>query len=289
MTLKIPIPRKPNARFNFKPRGLKGFFAQVPSPPLPVRNTPFGTAGMCSFFVNAPRQPLPAKSIFPQFVMRQNGCTGCAHPCGRRGLGQDDGDFGSFGSDPISVDPTSGTLSGIGTTTAYEGPGLITSPAPSLITPSGQGDLSNLGLITTPETGTVTAAGQGDLSSGGFLTTSPVLGGTSGTAVTVPMSKVAPILAENAAEGISSVAPGVTGAISAATLTAAQLAALQQNPNLTGAQLQALAPPSGVSQWLAAKNSIFPSETNGSVLMVAGVLGVAGLIFANIASGKKRR
>jgi hypothetical protein len=103
------------------------------------------------------------------------------------------------------------------------------------------------------------------------------------------MSQIAPILAENATEGISSIAPSVTSAVGAATLTAAQLSALQANPNLTAAQLQALAAPSGFSQWLSAKSTMFPNETNGSLLVIGGVLGLAGLVFASIAGGKKRR
>jgi len=275
MTLKIPVPKNPHRPFSYPKRGLRGFFAQVPKTPLPA-SSPFTASGLCGFFINAGPQALPAKSIFPQFVMRQNGsqCGACARPCGaRRGMGQDDGgDFGT-GSYPTSISDL--------------GPGLEPTPITGEVTGANQGlDLSSL-LYTSPTTPTVTAANQGDLSSG-FLTSAPVLGGSSAP-TTVPMSQIAPILAENATEGISSIAPSVTSAVGAATLTAAQLSALQANPNLTAAQLQALAAPSGFSQWLSAKSTMFPNETNGSLLVIGGVLGLAGLVFASIAGGKKRR
>ena len=289
MTLKIPIPRKPNAPFAFKPRGLSGFFAKVPQAPLPSGRSPFGVSGLCGFYVNMGQAPvLPAKSIFPQFVKRQNGgqCSSCQRPCGsRRGLGDDSTDFGSFGSDQVSVDPSTGLFAGTDTYTPTTTSELELSPIPT--------DLVGQSGITAPPTTPAVAGDEWMVNSSGNWVQAPTSQvnaylGTS-SAKTASPAVVASRLAENAAEGISSVASGATSGVTSAVLSAAQLAALKANPNLTTAQLQALAPPSGVSQWLAQKSTMFPSETNGSLLMVGGILAAAGLVFANIAGGKKRR
>ena len=109
-----------------------------------------------------------------------------------------------------------------------------------------------------------------------------------GTTTTASPAVVASRLAQNAAQGISSVASGLAPSVSSAVLTSAQQAALKANPNLTAAQLQSLAPASGVSQWLSTKSSLFPSETNGSVLLVGGIV-AAGVLVLSQLSGKKRR